>query len=154
MCGCYMWKGRGTGSGLNFDLGMNMMIGRLVKGRWAGFGVGKLVGGFDIGVIQLGDSVIYSCVWISVWFHAGWSFVMRWFRWRESKKWVDGEAVLDFAWVGKWAMERSKLAVHRGLKTWLVWERKLVVCGCSIICSYVYSILGCWVIMCWIRRCG
>ena len=26
--------------------------------------------------------------------------------------------------------------------------------GCSKICSYVSSILGCWVIICWIGLCG
>ena len=39
---------------------------RLGKCRWPGFGVGKFVGGFDIGVIELGNSVIYSCVGNSV----------------------------------------------------------------------------------------
>ena len=41
---------------------MNRLKGRLGKFRWAGFGFGKFVGGFDIGVIKLEDSVIYSCV--------------------------------------------------------------------------------------------
>ena len=54
------WEGEGKGS--NFDLGMNRLKGRLGKCKWAGFGVGKFVGGFDIGVIKLGDSVKYSCV--------------------------------------------------------------------------------------------
>ena len=61
-----MWvlhlKWKREGKGFNFDLGMNRLKGRLGKCRWVGFGVGKFVGGFDIGVIKLGDSVIYSCV--------------------------------------------------------------------------------------------
>ena len=46
----------------NFDLGMNRLKGRLGKCKWNGFGVAKFVGGFDIGVFTLGDSVLYSCV--------------------------------------------------------------------------------------------
>ena len=54
------WKRKGKG--FNFDLGVNRLKGRLGKCRRTGFGLGKFVGGFDIGVIKLGDSVICSCV--------------------------------------------------------------------------------------------
>ena len=48
------------GKGFNFDLGMDRLKGRLGKCRWTGFRVDKFVGYFDIGVVELGDSVI-SC---------------------------------------------------------------------------------------------
>ena len=57
------WEREG---GFNFDLGMNRLKERLGKCRWTGFRVGNLVGCFDIGVVELGDSVIYCCVEISV----------------------------------------------------------------------------------------
>ena len=52
--------------GFNYDLGMNRLKGRLGKVRWTGLRVDKFVGCFDIRVVQLGDSVIYCCVGISV----------------------------------------------------------------------------------------
>ena len=79
---------------------------------------------------------------------------MTWFKWGESKKWYAGEVALKVGWVGNWAMEWSNLAAHRGLKRWLFWERKVVLCGFSIIYSYVSSILDCCGIMCWIGLCG
>ena len=56
--GCYIGNRKGRRRGFNFDLG----AGRLGKCRWTGFGAGKLVEGLEIGVIKLGNSVIYSCV--------------------------------------------------------------------------------------------
>ena len=55
----------------NSDLRMNKLKGRLGKCRWAGLRVGKFVGCFDIGVIELGDGVVYCCAGISLRFHAG-----------------------------------------------------------------------------------
>ena len=57
--------------GVTFEMGEggeggSVLKGRLGKGRWAEFRVGKFVGCFDIGDIELGDSVIYCCVGISV----------------------------------------------------------------------------------------
>ena len=37
---------------------MNRLKGRLGKSTWTGFRVGKFVGCFDIGVVELGDGVI------------------------------------------------------------------------------------------------
>ena len=54
------------GKGFNFDLGMNRLKGRLGNCRWTGFRVGNFVGCIDIGVVELGDSVIFCFVEISV----------------------------------------------------------------------------------------
>ena len=54
--------GEGGENGFNFDLGMEKLKGRLGKCRWTGFRVGKFVGCFDIGVVELGDSVIYCYI--------------------------------------------------------------------------------------------
>ena len=51
-------------------------------------------------------------------------------------------------------MEGSNLAAHRGFKRWLFREQKLMVCGCSIIFSYVSSMLDCRVILCSVGLCG
>ena len=59
---CYIRKRRGRGSGFKLDLGVERLKGRLGKYRWAGFGVIKFIGGPEIGVIKLGNSVIYSGV--------------------------------------------------------------------------------------------
>ena len=40
---------------------MSRLKGRLGKGRWAGFGVGKFVGGFNIGVTN-SEVVLYTVV--------------------------------------------------------------------------------------------
>ena len=54
------------GKRFNFDLGMERLKGRLGKCRWTGFRVSKFIGCFDIGVVELGDGVIYCCVRISI----------------------------------------------------------------------------------------
>ena len=54
-------------------------------------------------------------------------------------KLIDGGIQLDSSsWVKKMVVLRSKISGS----------------GCSIICWYVSSMLGCWVIMCWIGLCG
>ena len=54
-----MCNRRGRGRKFNFDLEMERLKGRLRKSRWAGIRVCKFVGCFDIGVVELGDGVIY-----------------------------------------------------------------------------------------------
>ena len=61
-----MRNGRRRGKRFNFDLVMERLKGSLGKCRWAGFGVYKFVGCFNIGVVELGDGVIYYCVGISI----------------------------------------------------------------------------------------
>ena len=49
-------------------------------------------------------------------------------------------------------MKLSNGGIQLGGSWWakkmVVLERKLVICGCSKICSYVSSMLSCWVTMC------
>ena len=45
---------------------MDRLKGRLGNCRWTGFRVGKFVGCFDIGVVELGNSVKNCCVEISI----------------------------------------------------------------------------------------
>ena len=148
------WKCRGSWGRFNCGLGVEGLKRGLGKCRWAGFGVVNFIRGLLIWVFKLGNSMVYSDNWISIWIHVGWSVNMTWFRIGESKKWYDRDVVSKIGQVGNWAMEWSNFAAHRGLKRWLFWDPKLVVCGCSIICSYVSSILDCWVIICWIGLCG
>ena len=70
---------------------MNRLKVRLGKCRWAGFGVCKFDGGFDIGVTILGDGVIYSCDGMNCYHEV--------IEVGESKKWDDGEFVLEVGWV-------------------------------------------------------
>ena len=42
-------------------------------------------------------------------------------------------------------MKGSDMAAHRGLKRWLFCEQNSVVCGYSIVCSYVSSFCDCCV---------
>ena len=44
---------------------------RLGKCRWTGFRVVKIVGCFVIGIVELGDIVMYCGVGIIICFHAG-----------------------------------------------------------------------------------
>ena len=75
--------------------------------------------------------------------------------------WGGGEAKVGWwggcseGWLGgKLIVEGSNLAAHRGFKRWLFREQKLMVCGCSIIFSYVSSMLDCRVILCSVGLCG
>ena len=49
---------------------------------------------------------------------------------------------LEIGWVRKVTVEAYNLSAYRGLKRWLFTERKLVVCGCSMIYSYESSKFG------------
>ena len=58
----------------------------------------------------------YCDVWVSIRVHVGWCVIMMWFMWRESKKWDDGIWLLEFGWLGTWAVKGSNLPAHHGLK--------------------------------------
>ena len=60
--GCYISNRRGSGWRFNFYLGVKRLKSGLRKCRWAGFRVGKFVRGFDVGIIELGNSIKYSSV--------------------------------------------------------------------------------------------
>ena len=150
ICGCYIGNRKGSGRGFNFCLGVDRLKGRLGKCRWAGFGVVKFVGDFKIGVIKLEISIIYSGVWNSIRIHAGWSVIMRWLKWGGKQKvgWWGG---CFEGWLGRKLSDGViQLVGSYWAKRGLFREQKLMICGCSIICSHVSSMLGCWVIMCWI----
>ena len=50
------------GRRFNFNLGMEGLKRGLRKCIWAGFRVGKIVRSFDVGVIKLGNGILYSSV--------------------------------------------------------------------------------------------
>ena len=90
-----------------------------------------------------------------VWVQAWWIVRLKWFRVAtEIKKWEDLGVTLEVEWVWKRTVEGFNLAAHRGLKRWLFWERKLAVCACSTICSYLSSTFSCCATMWVIGLCG
>ena len=143
-----------NGSGVNIGRrGWRGFIGKLDNKRlkeglrkswWTGFGVLEFVWGIYVGVFELKNFVkngLRRIIGNHAWWVSG-DYGQR--RRSQDGKGNTRGVTLEVGWVGNGTVEGSNLRAHRGLKRMLFWERKLMVCDFSTICSYVSSIFGWW----------